>query len=118
MNKKLLLIIIFSVWSIGELFSQDQKPEMAKAVTGFDKPIYVVMYEIIPNKPTECVYPMNTIIFEIPVDEEYYNSVTINQEVSTWFKTSGNNYLMGNVNPTDMLSKWKLIIRSKKIVSK
>ena len=76
------------------------------------------MYEIVPNKQVDCVYPMNTIIFEIPVDEEYYNSISINQEVSSWFKTSGNSYLMGNLNPSDFTNKWKLIVRSKRIISK
>ena len=109
---RILLIIISLILNTGDLFSQDAKPE------DVTEPIYVVMYEIIPSKPNDCVYPMNTIMFEIPVDKEYYNSVTNNQEVSAWFKTSGNTYLIGDVNPIDMLNRWKLIVRSKKVVIK
>lgn len=106
---RILLIVISLIMSTGDLFSQVEKEKTE---------IYVVMYEIIPSKPNDCVYPMNTIMFEIPVDKEYYNSVTNNQEVGAWFKTSGNTYLIGDVNPIDMLNRWKLIIKSKKVVIK
>jgi hypothetical protein len=120
MNRILLIISICLILSTGDLFSQEVKAEAetAKVIIEDNKPIYVITYEIIPIRPTDCVFTLNTLIFEIPVDEEYFTSVIINQEVSTWFKTNGNSYLIGDINSIDLSNKWKLIVRSKKIIIK
>jgi hypothetical protein len=117
---RILLIVISLILNTGDLFSQDVKAEAetAKVIIEDNKPIYVITYEIIPIRPTDCVFTLNTLIFEIPVDKEYYNSVINNQEVSTWFKTNGNSYLIGDINSIDLSNKWKLIVRSKKIIIK
>ncbi len=117
---RILLIVISLLLNTGDLFSQEVKaePETAKVVIEDNKPIYVITYEIIPIRPTDCVFTLNTLIFEIPVDEEYFTSVIINQEVSTWFKTNGNSYLIGDINSIDLSNKWKLIVRNKKIIIK
>jgi uncharacterized membrane protein len=114
------LVVICLILGAGDLFSQDtrQEPETAKAVVVDGGPIHVVVYEVVPIRPTDCVYTLNTLIFEVPVDEGYFRSVTVNQEVSTWFKTNGNTYLTGDINSIDLSNKWKLIVRGKKTMER
>lgn len=78
--------------------------------TGYDKPIYTVTYEVIPAFKIDT---LNTIIFNLPVTEDYFDSVSIKQEVTDWFRTIENVTLLGNIP-----DKWKLIIRNKQIITK
>lgn len=52
---------------------------------------------------------MNAITFEIPVDESFYNSVTINQKLVNDFR-SGSFILNGT------WSKWRMTVKNKRII--
>lgn len=118
--KKRIILLFLILLSKNISYSQVSKEgvKMAKAIEGFDKPEYLVTYEIIPSKSNECNIPINTLIFEIPVTEDYFSSVEKNQEVSSWFKTNEGLVLMGSF-PSGLDNKrWKLVVRNKKIISK
>lgn len=78
----------------------------------FDEPVYTVTYEIIPSQKVDTL--VNTIVFNLPVTKDYFDSIQPNQEVTSWFKTAENIVLTGRI-PYD---RWKLIIRTKQIWTK
>lgn len=100
------------------LMVEDKDINYAKAVTGQDVPNYVVTYEVTPKNYQKCSYPMNTIIFEVPVSEDYYNSVYLKQEVTSWFRTFGGVDLRGSFKSQKPTDRWVLTIIDKRIVSK
>ncbi len=83
----------------------------ASPVHGFDEPVYGVMYEVVPHYI--CSDNINTIIFEVPVTEDYYHSVTEGQVVTSWFRTLDNQVYTASVP-----HHWKLKIIRKRIWSK
>lgn len=118
--KKRIILLFLILLSKNISYSQvsNESVKIAEAVVGFDKPEYLVTFEIIPSKSNECNIPINTLIFEIPVSEDYFSSVEKNQEVSSWFKTNDGLVLMGSF-PSGLDNKrWKLVVRNKKIVTK
>lgn len=116
---KKLIFIIFLLKS-GFLFSQNPTT-VVQGVVGYDIPEYLVTYEVIPYvKQSDCKYlKNNTIIFEVPTTEEYFESVKINQEVTSWFRVFGDEdeNISGNIIDKDK-DRWKLIVRGKRIINK
>lgn len=118
--KKRIILLFLILLSKNISYSQvsNESVKMAKGVEGYDKPEYLVMYEVVPSKNNECNIPMTTLIFEIPVTEDYFTSVEKNQEITSWFKTKNGIVLMGSF-PSGFDSKrWKLVVRDKKIITK
>jgi len=115
----LFLIILESGFSYSQVMSKDSI-KTAKAHIGYDIPEYIITFEVIPLKSTECNFPMNTAIFELAVTEDYYYSVNNNQEITSWFKTNEGTILMGSFppSPNSNSNRWKLLVRDKKIVTK
>jgi hypothetical protein len=66
---------------------------------------HIVTFELIPINNIPC----NTIIMQVPVTQDYFNSVYVNQEITSWFKTHNNVLLLGSI-PTN---SWKVVIRNK-----
>lgn len=75
---------------------------------GCDIPNFGITYEVIPAKEIIKQFnkPIETIIFELPVTEDYYNSVNVGQIVTNWFKTIDNQIVVGDI-PSHM---WELKI--------
>lgn len=119
---KMLRNLIFIIFLLNSGFLFGQNPTtVVPGVVGHDVPEYLVTYEVIPYvKQSDCNYlKNNTIIFEIPTTEEYFESVKINQEVTSWFRVFGDKEenISGNIISKDK-ERWKLIIRNKRIMSK
>lgn len=114
------LIFIIFLLNCGFLFGQKPKT-VVPGVVGYDVPEYLVTYEVIPYvKQSDCNYlKNNTIIFEVPTTEEYFESVKINQEVTSWFRVFGDEdeNISGNIIDKDK-DRWKLIVRGKRIINK
>jgi len=127
--KKIVILNLLIIFILSSNFSFGQNDNKVKGqkqdiyaigVEGYDEPEYLVMYEVIPfMSNTNCNQSKNTILFEIPTTYEYYSSIKINQEVTSWFKVFGseNEYISGNLIGKDK-DRWKLIIRSKRIITK
>ena len=72
-------------------------------------PDHWVTYELVPRGAVQS--PMQTIVFELPVTEDYWQSVYVGQEVTSWFRT-----LDGRVCRASGLSgsaQWRLIVRAR-----
>ncbi len=116
----ILNLLVILLLSSNFSFGQESNKIQAIGVEGYDEPEYLVMYEIIPyTSNSNCNQLKNTILFEIPATYDYYSSIKINQEVSSWFKVFGteNEYISGNLMGKDK-DRWKLIVRSKRIITK
>lgn len=120
MKKLKNLIFIIFLLNCGNLFGQNPTT-VVPGVVGYDIPEYLVTYEVIPHvKQSDCKYlKNNTIIFEVPTTEEYFESVKINQEVTSWFRVFGDEdeNISGNIIDKDK-DRWKLIVRGKRIMNK
>jgi hypothetical protein len=119
---KRLINLIFAIFLLNSGFLYGQKAKkVATGVIGFDTPEYLVTYEVIPFvKKNDCNYPKNnTIIFEVPTTQQYYESIKINQEVTSWFRVFGDDggNVSGNIIDKNK-ERWKLIIVGKRIMSK
>lgn len=97
---------------------QEKKIRIADAVYGQDLPEFIVAFEVVPVDNNKCVMPLHTIIFELPVDEDYFRKIQIDQEVTSWFRSPGSNSkILGQFVGNDD-NRWKLVVRSKRIQSK
>lgn len=103
-----------------EVFSNlmvDDEFVLAKGVLGQDIPVYTVTFEVALESNSTCGRPTNTIIFEIPVTEDYYNSVHVKQEVTSWFKTQEGVEVRGDFRNQRVNDRWILNIIGKDISS-
>jgi hypothetical protein len=90
--KRLILLILLCVFSIS-----------LKA----QKVYHLVIFELVTPKP-DTIKNINTLIFTLPVDHEYYNCITERQIVTNYFLCR-NLQLSGLVGNPD----WKIIVRKK-----
>lgn len=91
------------------LFLLVPKIHSAQLLNAIEEESYFVTYEVIPKEVSRCAEFSTTIIFTIPVTKDYYDSITINQEITSWFKT-----INGFVVNSYMSDRWRLVIKEKK----
>lgn len=90
-----------------------ESPTEEIALDGSEK--YIVDFEIKQshfslNLRDHLKDKMNTFTIEIPVDKDYYNSISEGQTIS-------DNFRMGSLIMHGSFGKWEVLIKSKKIVS-
>lgn len=121
MKESTLSIVLFLAVSMGSAFCQNSYYGAPSSKKPAKEPNlqYVVVLEIAPGNDVECNYPITTMIMEMPVSKEYYNSVRKDQEVLTWFKTTDEMAMLGDFKKDmNLTSRWTVVVRSKKVVEK
>lgn len=109
-----IIIILNFIYNF--CLGQNPEPRTLIGVEGQDYPVFIIKYEIIPYSNSNCVFPVNTIIFELPTSEDFYENSRVNQEISSWYRVVNSND--NNFNLTGLQdNRWKLIIRGKRIIS-
>lgn len=80
-------------------------------------PQFIVLLEVLPDQFVDCAYPITTAMFEFPVTSEYYESVKVGQEVTSWFRSSGETSTLGGlVYRGHGKRTWRLVVRGKRTV--
>lgn len=127
MGLKITLTIALSyLMFMSNCYSQDsmyrtksKTKKVANPAYGHDIPEFIITYEVVPKDDSKCSLPINTIIFEIPVDEDYFRSLSLNQEVSTnWGGGIDTSKSISGSIITKNENRWKLIVRAMRIQSK
>lgn len=115
MIKSFKIIILLS-FIYNFCIGQNTEPKTLIGVEGQDFPIFLIKYEIVPYSNSNCIFPVNTIIFELPTTEDFYESSIINQEIISSYRLLNSNE--SNFNLTGLRdNRWKLIIRNKRIIN-
>ena len=109
-------LLIITVCSCGVVLVSENSPEptpQTKSTFTSGREVYIVTYEISQSHITFDISEhikdsMNTITMEIPVDKEYYDSLTTGQDIKDDFR-------IGSLIMKGSWGSWEISVKDKRI---
>lgn len=76
---------------------------------------YLVTFRVVPKTDQKCDYPNNNVKFQIPVTREYFDSVQVDQEITSWFNTYAGMASNRRSHYVLDIERWRLIVVEKSV---